>query len=78
MDRVQLPEGSRGNRRKQFTFNHKFVRTSCYSFNQTWKDERMDLLVPSDALIMIRMLLTYLSTNTLKFPPMADIQGSSF
>lgn len=41
MDRAQLPQGCRATKRRQFTFSHSVLRSSWYSLNQPWKDERM-------------------------------------
>ena len=43
MDVVQLSQGCRATKRRQTTFNNSFPRSFWYSFNQSWKDERMSL-----------------------------------
>ena len=41
MDGVQLSQGYRATTRRQFTFYHSVLRTTWYSFSQSWKDERL-------------------------------------
>ena len=43
MDGVQLSQGYRATKRRQFTFYHSVPRNSWYSFNQPQKDERISL-----------------------------------
>ena len=44
MDVVQLSQGSRATKMRQTTFNNSLPRSFWYSFNRSWKDERMSLL----------------------------------
>ena len=41
MDGVQPSQGYRATTRRQFTFYHSVPRSSWYSFNRPWKDERL-------------------------------------
>ena len=41
MDGVQPSQGYRATTRRQFTFYHSVPRSSWYSFNLPWKDERL-------------------------------------
>ena len=41
-DRVQMSQGYRDSTRSQDTFYHSVPRSSWYSFNRPWKDERLN------------------------------------
>ena len=41
MDELQLSQGYRATKRRQFTFYDSVTRSSRYSFNQPRKDEKM-------------------------------------
>ena len=43
MDVVQLSQGYRATKRRQFTFYNSLPRSFWYSFNRSRKDERMSL-----------------------------------
>ena len=41
MDGVQLPQGHAVTTRRQFTLYHQVPRNFWYSFDQSWKDEKL-------------------------------------
>ena len=41
MDVVQLSQGYQATKKRQFTFYNSVTKSSWYSFNRLWKDERM-------------------------------------